>query len=173
MSFVKFKSHRYKVLLALHLFNPLFFIGTSYYKVTVWSENPDTAERWHAAYHIFTQFQVHLFLSVYRWNFNLTKLSFVKLNSRHYNRMKGLQSFIGTMIFYILLSYVIMPLAFFYFVEKSLMSAGNGFVVGSVLSVMLWFIFRSSIIWIPVRLKFKIHHQISRRTFILTKLKFR
>ncbi len=60
--------------------------------------------------------------------------------------MKGLQSFIGTMIFYILLSYVIMPLAFFYFVEKSLMSAGNGFVVGSVLSVMLWFIFRSSII---------------------------
>lgn len=56
----------YKVLLALHLFNPLFFIGTSYYKVAVWSENPDTAERWHAAYHIFTEFQVHLFLSVYK-----------------------------------------------------------------------------------------------------------
>jgi hypothetical protein len=32
----------------------------------VWSENPDTAERWHAAYHIFTQFQIHLFLSVYK-----------------------------------------------------------------------------------------------------------
>jgi hypothetical protein len=56
----------YKVLLALHLFNPFFFIGTSYFKVAVWSENPDTAERWHAAYHIFTQLQVHLFLSVYK-----------------------------------------------------------------------------------------------------------
>lgn len=58
----------YKVLLALHLFNPIFFIGTSYYKVAVWSENPDTAERSHAMYHLFTQFQIHLFLSVYQSN---------------------------------------------------------------------------------------------------------
>lgn len=62
------------------------------------------------------------------------------------NRMKGLQSFIGTMIFYVLLSYIVMPLAFFYFVEKTLMSAGNGFVVGSIVSILLWFMFRSSII---------------------------
>lgn len=60
--------------------------------------------------------------------------------------MKGLNSFIGTMLFYIVLSYVIMPLVFFYFVEKSLMSAGNGFVAGSILSILLWFSFRSSII---------------------------
>ena len=33
--------------------------------------------------------------------------------------MKGLNSFIATMIFYIVLSYVLMPLVFFYFVEKS------------------------------------------------------
>ena len=59
--------------------------------------------------------------------------------------MKGLNSFIATMIFYIVLSYVLMPLAFFYFVEKTLMSAGNGFVAGSILSVLLWFSFRSSI----------------------------
>jgi hypothetical protein len=59
--------------------------------------------------------------------------------------MKGLNSFIATMIFYIVLSYVLMPLVFFYFVEKTLMSAGNGFVTGSILSVLLWFSFRSSV----------------------------
>jgi len=60
--------------------------------------------------------------------------------------MKGFEAFIGTMLFYVLLSYLIMPLAFFYFVEKSLMSAGNGFMVGSVVSVLLWLSFRTVII---------------------------
>ena len=59
--------------------------------------------------------------------------------------MKGLNSFIATMIFYIVLSYVLMPLVFFYFVEKTLMSAGNGFIAGSILSILLWLSFRSSI----------------------------
>jgi len=60
--------------------------------------------------------------------------------------MKGLQMFIATMVFYVLLSYVAMPLIFYYSVEKSLVSAGNGFVVGSLLSVILWYAFRSQII---------------------------
>jgi hypothetical protein len=60
--------------------------------------------------------------------------------------MKGFQSFVGVMLFYVLLSYVIMPVAFYYLVDKSLMSAGNGFIAGSVLSVVLWLNFRSSII---------------------------
>jgi hypothetical protein len=60
--------------------------------------------------------------------------------------MKGLQTFIGTMLFYIFLSYILMPLVFFYFVEKSLTSAGNGFVVGSIVSVLMWFTFRSYIV---------------------------
>jgi hypothetical protein len=60
--------------------------------------------------------------------------------------MKGFHAFIGTMLFYIVLSYLIMPLGFYFFVEKSLTSAGNGFVVGSIVSVALWFSFRSSII---------------------------
>ena len=60
--------------------------------------------------------------------------------------MKGLQGFIGTMLFYVILSYFIMPLAFFYFIEKSLTSAGNGFVVGSIISILMWFSFRSYII---------------------------
>ncbi len=42
------------------------------------------------------------------------------------------------MFFYAVLSYVICPLAFYYFVEKSLKSAGNGFMVGSLLSIALW-----------------------------------
>ena len=60
--------------------------------------------------------------------------------------MKGLQMFIATMVFYVLLSYIAMPLIFYYSVEKSLVSAGNGFVVGSLLSVVLWYAFRSQII---------------------------
>ena len=60
--------------------------------------------------------------------------------------MKGLTTFIGVMVFYAILSYVAFPLAFYYFVEKSLMSAGNGFVVGSIVSVLLWFTFRTTIL---------------------------
>jgi hypothetical protein len=61
--------------------------------------------------------------------------------------IKGLSTFIGVMVFYAILSYVAFPLAFYYFVEKSLMSAGNGFVVGSIVSVLLWFTFRSTILY--------------------------
>jgi hypothetical protein len=49
-----------------------------------------------------------------------------------------MQMFIGIMLFYAVLSYIICPLAFYYFVEKSLKSAGNGFVAGSLLSIALW-----------------------------------
>jgi hypothetical protein len=48
------------------------------------------------------------------------------------------QTFIGIMIFYIVLSYIIFPIGFYYLVEKSLSSAGNGFVVGSIISIILW-----------------------------------
>ena len=50
-----------------------------------------------------------------------------------------LQMFIGIMVFYLLLSFVIFPIGFYYLVKKSLPSAGNGFVVGSILSLILWF----------------------------------
>lgn len=49
-----------------------------------------------------------------------------------------LRLFLGIMLFYILLSYVLFPLGFYYLVDKSLSSAGNGFIVGSVISVVLW-----------------------------------
>jgi hypothetical protein len=48
------------------------------------------------------------------------------------------QMFISIMAFYALLSYVIGPLVFYYLRERSLASAGNGFVVGSVVSILLW-----------------------------------
>ena len=51
-----------------------------------------------------------------------------------------LQVFIGIMAFYALLAYVVFPVGFYYLVEKSLVSAGNGFIVGSVVSVILWLV---------------------------------
>ena len=51
------------------------------------------------------------------------------------------QTFLGIMGFYIILSYVVFPFGFYYLVEKSLVSAGNGFVVGSLISVALWYSF--------------------------------
>jgi len=60
--------------------------------------------------------------------------------------MANFNAFIGVMVFYALLSYVIMPAAFYFLVEKNLKSAGNGFVLGSLVSVVLWFNFRSVIL---------------------------
>jgi len=54
---------------------------------------------------------------------------------------KKLQLFASIMGFYILLSYVVFPLGFYYLVEKSLESAGNGFVLGSLISVALWYFY--------------------------------
>lgn len=49
-----------------------------------------------------------------------------------------LQTFLGIMGFYILLSYIIFPMIFYYLMGKSLTSAGNGFIVGSLVSIGLW-----------------------------------
>jgi len=60
--------------------------------------------------------------------------------------MANFNMFVGVMVFYALLSYVIMPAGFYFLVEKNLNSAGNGFVLGSLVSVVLWFNFRSTIL---------------------------
>jgi hypothetical protein len=49
-----------------------------------------------------------------------------------------LQTFLGIMSFYILLSYLIFPMIFYYLMGKSLASAGKGFIVGSLISIVLW-----------------------------------
>jgi hypothetical protein len=56
------------------------------------------------------------------------------------------QTFFMIMLFYILLSYLIGPMFFYYFIDKSLLSAGNGFAVGSILSIVLWYTYGSKII---------------------------
>jgi hypothetical protein len=59
---------------------------------------------------------------------------------------KNLQTFLGIMVFYFLLSYVLFPLGFYYLVDKSLLSAGSGFVLGSVISISLWLKFGRRIV---------------------------
>ena len=52
--------------------------------------------------------------------------------------------FLMIMAFYAVLSYIAGPLVFYYFIDRSLASAGNGYVFGSVLSLVLWFLAGSS-----------------------------
>jgi hypothetical protein len=49
-----------------------------------------------------------------------------------------LQKFAVVMAFYALLACVIMPVVFYYIIAKTVSSAGNGFILGSVVSVILW-----------------------------------
>lgn len=48
-------------------------------------------------------------------------------------------TFIYIMLFYAVLSSVIGPLIFYFLGGKSLQSAGNGFVLFSIISILLWF----------------------------------
>jgi hypothetical protein len=57
-----------------------------------------------------------------------------------------LQTFLGIMAFYIVLSYIVFPLGFYYLIEKSLVSAGNGFIAGSLVSIALWLIFGQKLV---------------------------
>lgn len=54
--------------------------------------------------------------------------------------------FIRIMLFYIVLSYVILPIIFYYVSGGSLARAGGGFVVGSILSIILWYTYGSKMI---------------------------
>ena len=60
--------------------------------------------------------------------------------------MSQLSTFIGIMVFYAVLSYILFPVAFYYLMCKSLASAGIGFVVGSLISIVLWFGFGSKMV---------------------------
>ena len=57
-----------------------------------------------------------------------------------------INTFAGIMFFYILLSYLIFPLVFYYAFGRSLKSAGRGYVVGSIISLLLWFFYGSKMI---------------------------
>ena len=51
--------------------------------------------------------------------------------------------FAQIMVFYVFLSYVLGPVIFYYAFGKTLKSAGNGFMVGSVISLLLWHFYGS------------------------------
>ena len=56
------------------------------------------------------------------------------------------QLFFSIMAFYVFLSYVLGPLVFYYTMERSLSSAGNGFIAGSLVSIALWLMVGSKMI---------------------------
>jgi len=58
----------------------------------------------------------------------------------------SLKTFISIMGFYIIITYIVFPSGFYYFVDKSLNGAGNGFIVGSIISVLLWYKFGRNMI---------------------------
>jgi hypothetical protein len=51
------------------------------------------------------------------------------------------QTFMNIMLFYIFLTFIVFPFAFYYGIGKTLENAGNGYVVGSLVSVGLWLAF--------------------------------
>jgi hypothetical protein len=53
--------------------------------------------------------------------------------------MAKLGTFVGIMLIYATLSYIVFPMAAYYMFDRSLVTAGNGFVVGSLVSFVLWF----------------------------------
>ena len=58
----------------------------------------------------------------------------------------SLKKFSQIMVFYIVLSYVLMPYLFYHFGGKKLKNAGMGFVGGSILSIILWFTYGQKMI---------------------------
>jgi hypothetical protein len=56
------------------------------------------------------------------------------------------QLFVSIMAFYIFLSYILGPLAFYYLMDRSLSAAGNGFIAGSLLSILLWLMVGSNMV---------------------------
>ena len=47
--------------------------------------------------------------------------------------------FLQVMFFYFILSFVIGPLIGYYFISKTAESMGNGWVLGSIVSIILWY----------------------------------
>jgi hypothetical protein len=54
---------------------------------------------------------------------------------------KSMTTFVKIMAFYMLLTYVLAPVVFYYAFGRTLTSAGNGFIAGSILCIALWHFF--------------------------------
>jgi len=56
-----------------------------------------------------------------------------------YNKMNfSITKYTGVMAFYAVLTYILFPAIAYFFFGKTLESLGNGFIAGSVVSVVLW-----------------------------------
>ena len=54
--------------------------------------------------------------------------------------------YVQIMAFYVLISYIFFPLIGYFMFGKTLQSAGNGFAIGSVVSIVLWYIYGRTLI---------------------------
>jgi len=50
----------------------------------------------------------------------------------------NITKYTGVMVFYAVLTYIIFPALSYFLFGKTLDAAGNGFIVGSIISVVLW-----------------------------------
>lgn len=57
-----------------------------------------------------------------------------------------LNKFSMIMLFYILLTYILGPIIGYYTLGKTAMAAGNGFVAGSLISILLWYMVGSKMV---------------------------
>ena len=48
-------------------------------------------------------------------------------------------TFVSIMLFYAILSYIIGPVIGYYSLGKTTCAAGHGFVIGSIISIALWY----------------------------------
>ena len=53
----------------------------------------------------------------------------------------NITKYTGVMAFYAVLTYLLFPVIAYFLFGKTLEAAGNGFIVGSVISVVLWKIY--------------------------------
>lgn len=54
--------------------------------------------------------------------------------------------FLRIMLFYIFISYILFPVGFYYASNYSLKNAGYGYVIGSIISILLWQFYGSKMI---------------------------
>jgi len=60
--------------------------------------------------------------------------------------MTKLNTFVGVIAFYAFLACVLFPVVFYYAFNRSLVNAGNGYVIGSLVSIVLWFLYGNKLV---------------------------
>lgn len=57
-----------------------------------------------------------------------------------------MKTYIMIMFVYMLITYILGPVLYYTFVDKTLVGAGKGFLIGSVLSIILWLVYGSKLV---------------------------